>query len=84
MKGYRDSRNPWLMFLFVLLGAILGSVAGASLSQAVPILKHSQAIGFPATTFNLIVAQITLGFKLNLNLAAVAGAALTWFVYRRV
>lgn len=84
MRGYRDSRNPWIMVAMILIGAILGSVVGASFSHTLPILKNSQAIGFPATTFNLIVAQLTLGFKLNFNLGAVAGAVLGWLVYRRM
>ncbi|MDA8212553.1 MAG: DUF4321 domain-containing protein [Clostridia bacterium] len=84
MKGYGASKSPWVLVVLVLIGAILGSLAGASFSSTFPILKASQSIGFPATTFDLVVARISLGLQINLNLAAAAGAVLAWLVYRRL
>lgn len=85
MRGYRESgRSPWVLVLLLLIGALLGSLVGTSFSKTVPILKATQAIGFPTTTFNLGVLQFSLGLQLHFNLAALAGVVLAWLIYRRL
>jgi hypothetical protein len=84
MKGYGTSKSPWVLVVLILLGAILGSIAGTAFSKALPILKTSQFLGFPTTTLDLSVLRISLGLQVNLNPAAAIGAVLAWFVYRRL
>lgn len=80
---YKNSGSGWRLAIFLVVGAIIGSILASAVSQTVPILKYGQSIGFSPTTLNLGVMQLTVGLKVNFNLGAAAGLILAWYVYKR-
>ncbi len=73
----RRERNPWIIFLILLFGAISGSAVGHILSRYVPLLGISIGGGLePPATLNLIVLTITFGVKMVVNVGTAIGIIL--------
>jgi hypothetical protein len=86
MKGYNSYKSPWILVIFLIVGAIIGTIIGEALG-AVPslaILKEAKTIGIPTTSLDLYVFTLTFGLLLKLNLVGVVGLLLGILAYRRV
>ncbi len=86
------SKNNWALFLLLLAGIVVGSFLG-HLTKDVSFLKWLSygmnfAIGNPnnsnIATLDLGVLVIHFGFRLNINIASVIGAAAAVIIYKRV
>jgi len=78
----RRDRNPWILFLILLFGAISGTAVGQILSRYVPLLGVSVGGGLePPVTLNLIVLSLTFGMKFTANLGTAIGVILAMMLY---
>lgn len=84
--GYRGNGpgSPWLLFLLIVVGSLLGTALGAILGEYLSFLNISQSIGFPTTTLDLSFARITLGLQLRISIATLIGALLAYMAYRKL
>ncbi len=84
MKGFKNYQSPWILAVLLLIGGLLGSLLGDVLGAYLPILRQGTQVGFPATTLNLHVVTLTLGFLLKVNLMTVLGFLLGFFLFRKL
>ncbi|MDW7674099.1 MAG: DUF4321 domain-containing protein [Bacillota bacterium] len=84
MRGYGSKRSIGMLLILLLVGALIGSLLGDALGGLMPFLKESKALGFPATTIDLVVLTFTIGFTLKLNVASILGFFLAYLAYRRL
>ncbi|NPV71911.1 MAG: DUF4321 domain-containing protein [Firmicutes bacterium] len=78
----RRDRNPWILLLVLLFGAIAGSAVGHILSKYVPLLGHSVGGGLePPVTLDMVVLTLTFGVKLALNIGTAIGVILAMMLY---
>ena len=68
-------RSSWLLLLYVLVGAIVGSVVGRWLGAYWPLLGHNYVTLGAGTpwTLNLAVVGFALGAWVQLNLVGLLG-----------
>lgn len=78
------TRNPWLLFLLLAAGVVIGGVLGEIFKDSIKILSYSKSIGFQPFTLDLSVIKLTLGFVLHLNLASVIGIILAILIFSRL
>lgn len=67
----------------LLLGAVLGGIAGELLRNAMPFFARHYPIGLKPTTVDLAIIAFTLGFEFKVSVAAVIGAATGAFIASR-
>ncbi|MBS4025001.1 MAG: DUF4321 domain-containing protein [Clostridia bacterium] len=84
MRGYNSKRSVGILLVLLLVGALIGSLLGDALGGIIPFLKDSKSLGFPATTFDLVVLSFTIGFTMKLNVASILGFFLAYIAYRRI
>ena len=82
-------KNIWLLFLFILIGALLGGVLGEILKAISPEgpLRNVFSQGFhigitPPVTLDLRIFSFTTGFTLRANLLTLLGAILGIYIYK--
>lgn len=83
----RGADRGGLLWFFILLGAICGSligdIAGDSI-KGLSFLRASYTIGTSSPfVFNLKVMFITIGLNLNINIMTIVGIILAIILYRR-
>ncbi|MBI5197809.1 MAG: DUF4321 domain-containing protein [Nitrospirae bacterium] len=83
-------RNTAWLFLFVLVGALLGGVLGEILRVISPegpvrdIFIQGFNLGLhPPVTLDLQIFSMTLGFTIRANLLTLLGAILGIYLYRQ-
>jgi len=69
--------------LFALVGALLGSIVGHLLSGVAPWLLRSVGFGMGSpVSFNLLdILDLTVGIKMEINLAGAIGALLALVLF---
>ena len=82
-------KNIGLLFLFIIIGALLGGVLGEILKAISPEgpLKNIFSQGFhigltPPITFDLRIISFTIGFSLRANLLTLLGTILGIYIYK--
>ncbi|WP_350342544.1 DUF4321 domain-containing protein [Proteinivorax tanatarense] len=75
--------NPFLLMLFIVIGAMLGNVIALILGDAIPLLGKGQTVGLDTTTLDLMVFSLDFGFKITLNLASIIGIFLSVIFYKK-
>lgn len=73
--------NPWILIIFIVIGALLGNVIGNLID--LELLKTSKSVGMSPTTLDLAVLNISFGFQVALNLASVIGIMLSVIFYKK-
>jgi len=73
-----------VLLVFILIGAIFGSLIGAALGDIVPILNFGKSIGVDPFVVDLNIIVITFGFNLSLNIASIIGIMIAFFVYKKL
>lgn len=81
-RGYSKG-NGWILFLMILSGIVIGGFLGELLGQYIPILKYGMNLGVSTHTWNLKILELTIGFKLNINMFSVLGIIAAIFFYKR-
>lgn len=84
-------KSPWMLFLFLLIGALLGGILGEILRVMAPqgtiqnIFSTALMPGIqPPVTFDLVLFKLTVGFVVKLNLLTFLGAFLGIFIYKHI
>lgn len=73
--------NPWILIIFIVIGALLGSVIASLVDM--DILKTTKSVGLSPTTLDLAVINISFGFQIALNLASVIGIMISVVFYNK-
>lgn len=73
--------NPWILIIFIVIGALLGNVIGSLVD--IDILKTSKSVGLSPTTLDLAVINISFGFQIALNLASAIGIMISVIFYKK-
>ncbi len=85
MKGFKSYQSPWVLVLLLIIGGLLGSIAGQLLGAQLPMFTKPLVVGInPPTTINLYVVSLTLGVTLKVSLATVVGFLLAYVIYRKL
>lgn len=82
MKG-----KSWLvLFLVMFAGIVLGGFLGDLLGSLPYMgwLSYGKTFGFPSTTINLSILQLTFGIQVNMNIASIIGMCIGIFIYRKL
>ncbi|MBM7866838.1 DUF4321 domain-containing protein [Heliobacterium gestii] len=84
MKGIRVGAGQiGMLVLFMIVGAIIGSLIGEALSPVVPVMKLNKEVELGPAHINLVSFSFTVGLGIKLNLAGAAGMVAGIFLYRR-
>lgn len=76
-------RRGSVLWVFLLVGFILGGITGELLGGIFPLLAKSVSVGLtPAFHLDLHLFQFTLGFLFKVNLMSVFGVIIGLIVYR--
>lgn len=80
-----NTRHPvGVLILFLVVGALLGSILNVVFSPVLPLLKASAGGGIsPPATLNLPPITFTLGFTIRLTLGTALGLILGLVAYKR-
>lgn len=70
----------------LLIGGILGSIAGSLLAYFEPLafLNQSKEIGFSTGRLDLSLFLVNFGFDLRLSIGAIVGVLTGFVVYKKV
>lgn len=79
-------KNKILLILVILAGAVLGSLIGNAVTgiDALNWLSYSKEIGVDPTTLNLIIINLTIGFKFSLSVAQIICMLLSTILYPKL
>jgi hypothetical protein len=73
----------WLIFMWAVIGAVVGQLLGAALAPQLPLLDKFIGLGFDPTRVDLNFVVITLGIQLKLSVAGAIGLVLSmWLALR--
>jgi hypothetical protein len=80
-----NNRHPVaVLVLFLVVGALLGSILNEVLAPVLPLLKTSAGGGIsPPFTLNLPPITLTFGFTIRLTLGTAIGLILGLVAYKR-
>lgn len=77
-------KNIWILIFLIIIGGIFGTLIGQSLGKDLPFLNFSQSLGLEPATINLVVITVTFGATLKLNISAILGIFIAFFIYSRL
>ncbi|HHX97195.1 MAG TPA: DUF4321 domain-containing protein [Clostridia bacterium] len=79
-----SQRSLGFLIILLVVGGLIGSLLGLALGNLWPVVNYTlPVIGFAPITIDLAIANFTLGFTLQLNVASTVGLLLAFFVYFR-
>lgn len=74
-----------MLVILIIVGAVLGSLAGSYLAESFPVLDKSLTIGLkPPVTWDFRVITLTLGGTLDLNITGGLGILIGLLAWRRM
>ncbi len=83
MRG--KGRSISLLLLLLIVGIVLGGIIGYLLSDKIPFLSYSYAIGLKNPIhLDLNVIDLTFGLMIDVNVASVIGLLLALLIYKRL
>jgi len=83
-SAYRGTRNPWILLLLLLAGAVAGSALNGTVAGIIPVLASSGQIGLRDVTLDLHFMRLTFGFIMDLSPLTALGIVLGYLVYRKI
>ena len=84
MKG-KGSKNAWALFLFILVGIVLGGFIGMLTEgiSALSWLSYGQTFGLEKPiVLNLGLLAITFGLTIKITIASIVGVIIAIIIYR--
>lgn len=73
----------WLIFMWAIIGGVVGQLLGAALFSQLPFLAQSIDLGFQPFELDLAFIVITFGAKLKLSIGGAIGLVLAlWLALR--
>jgi hypothetical protein len=79
-----NRRHPTaVLLLFLIVGALVGSILNEVLAPVMSFLRHSAGGGLSPSTLNLPPISFTLGFSIRLTLGTALGLIAALVAYRR-
>lgn len=77
--------NALFLFLFIMIGTLLGGVLAEMLREIMPFIARSVNVGLnPPATIDLYILDITFGFSFKFNLGSAIGAVGAYILGRRI
>ena len=76
-----DRKRLQLMMLYIIIGAILGTILGIGLGKVFPMLNSAISFGFSPFALNLVIMNITFGITFYLNIGTVVGVILFLYLF---
>lgn len=80
----RNYHNTTLLVILLLVGLVIGDIIGDALGKYLPFLAQGNSVGLSTTTLDLGIIALTLGFKINLNLAGAIGLIIAILLYQKM
>jgi len=79
------TRNPWVLLLLLLTGAVIGGFLGQYLNQFFPFLQHNYPVGIREPLFlDLGFLSLIFGFVVNINVAGVLGLIIAILIFLKI
>ena len=76
-----DRKRFWIMILYILIGAVLGTVLGIALENVFPIFGYYLKFGFSPFTLHFIIGDLTLGFNFYVNVGTLIGVIIFFYLF---
>jgi hypothetical protein len=77
--------NNLFLFLFIMIGVLLGGVLAEMLKGIMPFMVKSVNLGLnPPATLDLYIMDITFGFAFKFNLGSALGAVGAYILGRKM
>lgn len=70
-----------LLILFLVLGAIIGSLVSHALKDILPFMDYGLQASFGPATLDLVVVTLTFGISIKLTLGSALGILLGLYLY---
>lgn len=70
-----------LLILFLVLGAIIGSLVSHALKDILPFMDYGLTASFGPATLDLVVVTLTFGISIKLTLGSGLGILLGLYLY---
>jgi hypothetical protein len=83
-RPFRAGRNPFVLFLLLLSGALVGSAIESVLPPALSLLRSAASFGLQPSTLDLHFMQLTFGFIVTLGPLTALGLILGYIVWSRI
>lgn len=74
-------RKIGLLILFLILGALMGSLISHALQDILPFMDYGLHASFGPATLDLVVISVTFGISIHLTLGSVLGILLGLYLY---
>jgi hypothetical protein len=79
-----NRRHPTaVLILFLIVGALIGSILNEVLTPSLSLLKHSAGGGLTPATISLPPISVTFGFSIHLTIGTALGLIGALLAYRR-
>lgn len=73
----------WLVFMWAVIGAVVGQLLGSALAVQIPLLERYLSLGFDPTRLDLSFLVVTLGLQIKLSIGGAIGLVLAlWLALR--
>ncbi len=73
-----------LLILFLIIGALIGSLISHALKDVLPFMDYGLAASFGPATLDLAVLTLTFGISIKLTLGSALGILLGLYLYSLV
>lgn len=74
----------WVLILFLVIGALIGSLLSHALKDILPFMDYGLTASFGPATLDLVVFTITFGISIRLTLGSALGILLGLYLYSLV
>ncbi|HOA81008.1 MAG TPA: DUF4321 domain-containing protein [Defluviitaleaceae bacterium] len=83
----KKGKNNWVLFIFILMGIVIGGFIGHYLGQAPYFewINFGKEFGFDApAALDLQIIYIEIAFKIEITIASILGVIAAILIYRKI
>ncbi len=84
-------KSPWVLFIFILTGGLLGGILGEILHVMAPqgMIQNIFATHFtpginPPVTLDLVLLKLTVGIGVKINIISILGMFIGIYLYKHI